>query len=156
MGHWGTRDYSRLMRVRPHLPAFKRLLLILPVLMVASTACLVQPQGLAASPSPGAQGASRLPQLLQQLQAGGSALELFDASPTPSAVAATGTQAQVLGVQDSPLKTPTPAGTFNGGTQSTASPTATPHLLTPTPTPRPALPTATPIPAVTITPNVGP
>lgn len=160
MGGAGTRGYARLMRLRPRFPAFRRPLLLLPVLLVASAGCLVQPQAQAGGPTPVGDGASRLPQLLQQLQAGGSALELFDASPTSTTtVTAAGTstmQAQVLGVQDSPTKTPTPAGTFSGGTTSTPTPTATPHLIAPTATPKPATPTPTPSPTPGASPTTGP
>lgn len=155
MGDWGTRRYARLMRVRPRLQALKRpVVFLLPLVLIASTGCLVQPQGLATAPTPGADGASRLPQLLQQLQAGGSALELFDASPTATTSTGTpGIQAQVLGVQDSATKTPGPAGTFGGGTQaSTPTPATTPHPGTPAPKPA----TPTPARATGATSIVGP
>lgn len=124
-----------------------------PLIALSGTACmgLQPPVAGGPGPTPAASGASRLPQLLQQLQAGSANLQLFESSATPAA------QAQVAGIQDGPLKTPTALpGTFTGGATATPTPTPTPTLkptATTTPT---ATSTAVPSPTATASPTAKP
>lgn len=149
---------------------------LFPALAVATSGCLGYPaDGLVATPTAPSEGAaSRLPQLLSQLQGGSAGLELFD-----------GTTNEVLGEQDGSVtpsvtagstatRTPTPSGQKEPGTGQTPLPSATypatvvvyPTSLpldpgvtpTATPTPDPTTPPATvePTATPTATPTVAP
>lgn len=123
-------------------------LLVLAVPVLLGSACLGYPaEGAVATPvAPGQGAASRLPQLLQQLQGSGAGanLELFD---QPSS--------QVLGAQDAQGKdtSSTPAATASATAPATAQPTSI-NLVNPTNTPTPrTTPTRTPTAAPTPQPT---
>lgn len=134
---------------------------IFPALAVAASGCLGYPaDGLIATPTAPSEGAaSRLPQLLSQLQGGSAGLELFDGttnevlgeqdgSVTPSVTAGTGSTA---------THTPTPTGQKEPGASQTPLPAATyPATVVVYPTSLPldpgTTPTATPTPDPTAPP----
>lgn len=153
---------------------------LLPAFAIVSTGCLGYPtEGVVATPpAPGENAASRLPQLLSQLQGGGAGLELFD-QPQGEVLAAQQEQQQgTSGTQTatppnqkghgstatpspSPSTTATPPADPPGGrplepgetpTPASATPTPTetalPDTPTPTPTPTPTLPPPTPTPTI--------
>lgn len=136
---------------------------VFPAFAVASSGCLGYPaEGLVATPTtPSESAASRLPQLLSQLQGGSAGLELFD-----------GATSEVLGAQDGSVtpsvtagstgtRTPTPTGHKETGADQTPLPApSTPGTvvfyptslpLDPGATPTPVPPTATPTTTVELT-----
>lgn len=131
-----------------------------------STACMgYQVDGLTtpAAPGEGTQ-TSRLPMLVQQLQAGGAGVELLDATPSSQVLAAVdetgkGDSTVVAGATATPTsgsvqvgaKTPTVPAATPTRTTAAATPTRT---ATPQPGETPA-PTATPVPP-TATPTQAP
>lgn len=119
---------------------------VLPVVLLSTTACLATTAdgGVMTPQQPGqTDSASRLPQLLSQLQgSNGAGLELLD-----------GTQSQVLAAQeaggkDAATSTPSGSSTVIGA----VTPTPTQPRAGSTPTPRPEAATATPRPG-TATPT---
>jgi hypothetical protein len=133
----------------------------LPLIAFGGAACLAAPgAGVNTPQDPNASGTatSRLPTLLQQLQAnGGAGLEVFD-----------GSQNQVLAAQDAqgkdvPVSTATiaagatPAVTSTvAGTKTANTPTPRPEQATPTPRPGTPTPTATPAASATVAPTATP
>ncbi|MBI2766035.1 MAG: hypothetical protein HYX53_09015 [Chloroflexi bacterium] len=128
---------------------FRRSLLVIlaaPALALAGVACIEPAAGTVTTPAaPTQSAASRLPQLLSQLQGAGAGLELMD---SPSS--------QVLGAQDQQGKftdTGTPAATATTSATPGTTPTSL-AVVNPTNTPRPGA-TATPVrtTAATATPT---
>jgi len=129
----------------------------LPVLLIATTGCLANATGLIGTPgAPTETGSSRLPSLLQQLQAsGGAGLEVFS-TPENQVLAAQDSQGKGTGPTNfgTPITTLTPTVTSTVAGASTAgpgNPTPTPRNEIATSTPRPG--TATPTPSATRTPS---
>lgn len=133
-----------------------------------ATGCLgYAPEGTVATPPPPSSDSStsRLPGLLAQLQAGGTAVEVFDGSEN-EVLAAQDEQAKAAGEDTgSPTPTETVAGANTPGPQATATPTAgslplaqptatptPPASVTATPSATPGTATPTPAPSVTATP----
>lgn len=125
---------------------------LLPVVALSGSACLgYSAEGAVSTPAPpGQDSPSRLPQLLQQLQAGGAGLELFD-SPQNQVLAAQ--DAQGKGTDTTPAAGETVAGARTPGITTVAQqPPATN-----TPTPRPGTqPTPTRTPTPSASPSASP
>lgn len=146
MPHTAPARYLRTMP-KPPIRRFARSLALLPALGLLAGGCLAYPaDGSVATPAPpGESGASRLPQLLSQLQGGAAGVEIFSETP----------ESQVLAAQDAePGKVaPSPTSTV-AGDRTTPTPTPTTGS-TATPTPRPATATPTPAGSPTPTPTAG-
>ncbi|MBI5947961.1 MAG: hypothetical protein HY875_07475 [Chloroflexi bacterium] len=124
------------------------------------TACLGYAPGTVGTPaSPTEDTGSRLPTLLQQLQSGSAAIEVFDSTPQAQVLAAQDTGGKTNG-STTPTATPSRTATATGNTTPVggqgALPTAT---STRTPTPAPgstATPTAAASPSATATATATP